>query len=158
MNENNDSIVARTALKIKQLRQLHHYTQEEVAKQLGFTKSAYSKIERGLTIPTVVLLQKLADIFDEHIVYFFLDEEPKTRKDKETETQKQRVEALEKEVKRQEKEFKGSLKMHTRASEKLYIMQQESDRRFATQQEAMNKLQTRLQALESRLHPQTSKT
>lgn len=149
MDEKKEAIVEAVALKIKELRQTHHFTQEEVSRQLGFTKSAYSKIERGLTVPTVVLLQKLADIFDESILYFFLDEKPKARKDKETETQKQRIQALEAELIRQEKEFKGSLKMHTRVSEKLYNMQQENNKRFATLQEAIDKLRLQLQALQT---------
>lgn len=39
-------------------------TQDEVAEKLGIGQEAVSRIERGITIPTIIRLGELSDIFD----------------------------------------------------------------------------------------------
>ena len=50
--------------RIKALRTVKNYTQEQVAEQLGISRQKYARIESGLNSITLVLLTKLADIFD----------------------------------------------------------------------------------------------
>ena len=62
-----------SALKI--LRNIKKLSQDDIANELNIDKSYYSKVERGLTNPTIVYLRNLAQILevelnelvDEHI-------------------------------------------------------------------------------------------
>lgn len=49
--------------RIKSIRQQQNRTQEEIARQCGFTKSLLSKIENGKTMPPVATLMKIAEAF-----------------------------------------------------------------------------------------------
>lgn len=64
--------------RIKALRTVKNYTQEQVAEQLGISRQKYARIESGLNSITLVLLTKLADIFDVTVgdITKVLDEEP----------------------------------------------------------------------------------
>lgn len=47
---------------IRELREQHHWTQEQMAEKLGITRNGYAKIERGESIPNLERLDKIADI------------------------------------------------------------------------------------------------
>lgn len=55
--------------RLKSLRKENGYTQEDVAKKLGLTKSAYGYYEQGKTVPDAHTLSKLANIFDVSVDY-----------------------------------------------------------------------------------------
>lgn len=48
---------------LKDLRKENKYTQEDIAKKIGITKSAYGYYEQGKTVPDAHTLSKLASIF-----------------------------------------------------------------------------------------------
>ena len=50
--------------KLKQLRQEKGVKQEEVAKAIGITKSAYSNYEQGIREPSFQILVQLCKYFD----------------------------------------------------------------------------------------------
>lgn len=54
----------KTYEKIRELRENHHWTQEDVAKKIDLTPQGYAKIERGETRLTLERLEQFADIFD----------------------------------------------------------------------------------------------
>jgi transcriptional regulator with XRE-family HTH domain len=72
--------------RIKKLRISKDYSQEEMADELGLSKSGYNKIETGVTDPSAKRLQAIAKILEVDITAFFTDskapkisEEPKTQ-------------------------------------------------------------------------------
>lgn len=46
------------------LRNLHEYSQEEVAEKVGVSRQAYAKWEKGETMPDIERCQKLATLYD----------------------------------------------------------------------------------------------
>lgn len=61
------------AQKIRRLRQNRDLSQDNMADELGITKGAYSKIERGVTAITVDRLSEIAGILKVAIHLFFQD-------------------------------------------------------------------------------------
>lgn len=59
------------AQRIRRIRQNRDLSQDNVADELGITKGAYSKIERGVTAISVDRLDQLSKIFDIGIHVFF---------------------------------------------------------------------------------------
>ncbi|WP_053178038.1 helix-turn-helix domain-containing protein [Peribacillus loiseleuriae] len=57
--------------RIKEIRLSKRLTQEELADKLELTKSYISKLENGITIPSIYFLYNLADIFEVTIQDFF---------------------------------------------------------------------------------------
>lgn len=53
--------------KIKQLREVRQWTQEEMAQELNMTTKGYAKIERGETLSNLPRLEQIAEIFGMHI-------------------------------------------------------------------------------------------
>ena len=51
-------------IKLKVLRSLKGLSQDDIANKLDIDKSYYSKVERGLTNPTLLYLKNLAEILD----------------------------------------------------------------------------------------------
>ncbi len=49
--------------KIRELRQQHHLTQEQVAELIHMSKNGYANIERGQTSISINRLEKLAEVF-----------------------------------------------------------------------------------------------
>ncbi len=49
--------------KIKNLRELHKYTQAELAKKLGITRSSVNAWEMGISVPSTQYLVELSNIF-----------------------------------------------------------------------------------------------
>ncbi len=52
------------SIRLKELRKEFNYTQEDIAKKIGITKSAYGYYEQEKTVPDAYTLEKLADIFN----------------------------------------------------------------------------------------------
>ena len=50
--------------KIKQLREAHQWTQEEMAQKLSMTTKGYAKIERGETISNLPRFEQIAEVFN----------------------------------------------------------------------------------------------
>lgn len=72
--------------RIRKLREKNDLSQENMAFELGISKSAYNKIETGVTDPSAKRLQAIAKILEVDITEFFTDskaakisEEPKTQ-------------------------------------------------------------------------------
>ena len=57
------------AVNITELRKEMHLTQAELADQLGYTDKAISKWERAESIPDVIILKQLADLFEVTLDY-----------------------------------------------------------------------------------------
>ncbi len=64
-NEMQDSeYLKRIGTKLRILRSLKNYSQDYIANKLGIDKSYYSKVERGITNPTLLYIKHLAEVFD----------------------------------------------------------------------------------------------
>ncbi|WP_293730913.1 helix-turn-helix transcriptional regulator [uncultured Actinobacillus sp.] len=61
--------------KIKMMRELNQWTQEEVAEKLGMSTTGYAKIERGQTNVSVEKLKQIAQIFNINIAQLLDDNE-----------------------------------------------------------------------------------
>ncbi|MGG9964726.1 helix-turn-helix domain-containing protein [Ferruginibacter sp. SUN106] len=59
------------AYRIRKLRESKDYSQENMAGELGISTSAYSKIERGITDPSVGRIGEIAKILEVDIIFFF---------------------------------------------------------------------------------------
>ena len=59
------------AYRIRKLRESKDYSQENMAGELNISTSAYSKIERGITDPSISRVDAIAKILDVDITYFF---------------------------------------------------------------------------------------
>ncbi len=51
-------------LKLKVIRSLRGMSQDDIVNKLDIDKSYYSKVERGLTNPTLLYMKNLAEILD----------------------------------------------------------------------------------------------
>ncbi len=54
---------------VKELREANKWTQEFVAKKIDIAYQSYQNYERGITLPSIKNLIKLADLFDVSIDY-----------------------------------------------------------------------------------------
>ena len=63
-----------TAYRIRKLRERKDYSQQNMADELGISISAYSKIERGVTDPSVGRVEEIAKILEVDVTYFFQEE------------------------------------------------------------------------------------
>ena len=54
----------RIAMQIVEMRERHGLTQSQLAERCGIDQADISRIERGSTSPTVLILQRLADALD----------------------------------------------------------------------------------------------
>lgn len=59
--------------KIRQLREIHQFTQENMAERLNMSSSAYAKLERGEQKIYTEKLEQIAKIFNMDMVDFFTD-------------------------------------------------------------------------------------
>ena len=59
------------ATRIRKIRMAKDYSQEYVSMQLGITMSAYSKIERGITDPSLSRMIQIATILEFELSDFF---------------------------------------------------------------------------------------
>jgi len=62
------------AYRIRKLRESKDYSQENMAGELNISTSAYSKIERGVTDPSIGRLTEIAKILEVDITYFFIEQ------------------------------------------------------------------------------------
>ena len=62
------------AERIKNLRELHKYTQADLAKKLGITRSSVNAWEMGISIPSTQYIIELANIFSVSTDYLLLGE------------------------------------------------------------------------------------
>ncbi len=67
------------AYRIRKLRESKDYSQENMAGELGISTSAYSKIERGVTDPSIGRITEIAKILEVDITYFFQEQEQLNR-------------------------------------------------------------------------------
>ncbi len=51
-------------IKLKVLRSLKGFSQDDIANKLDIDKSYYSKVERGLTNPTLLYLKNLSEVLE----------------------------------------------------------------------------------------------
>lgn len=58
----------RLGLKLKILRSIKKLSQDDIANRLNIDKSYYSKVERGLTNPTILYMKHLSEILDIEMV------------------------------------------------------------------------------------------
>ena len=49
--------------KIRKLREIHQWTQEEMAEKATLSKNGYANIERGESVPNIESLEKIANVF-----------------------------------------------------------------------------------------------
>lgn len=61
--------------KIKMMREMNQWTQEDVAEKLGMSTTGYAKIERGQTNVSVEKLKQIAQIFNINIAQLLDDNE-----------------------------------------------------------------------------------
>ncbi|WP_334108267.1 helix-turn-helix domain-containing protein [Methylobacillus sp.] len=73
MTQNTKQLAAQIGRSIARHRQGLGITQDQVAEKLGIGNEAVSRMERGITIPTIARLAELADIFDCGIEELLLD-------------------------------------------------------------------------------------
>lgn len=60
--------------KVREIRQKHGHTLEELGDKLSFNPSNLSKIERGIRKPTIELIEQIAKLYDVPLSYFFGEE------------------------------------------------------------------------------------
>ncbi len=58
------SYLKKIGLKLKILRSLKGFSQDEVVNKLNVDKSYYSKVERGLTNPSILYLKHVAELLN----------------------------------------------------------------------------------------------
>ena len=71
-----ENLKAVIAANVAELRRKHNMTQQELAEKLNYTDKAISKWERGESIPDVLVLKIMADLFGVTVDYFLEAEHP----------------------------------------------------------------------------------
>lgn len=71
-----DDLKSVIAANIADLRRKHNMTQLDLAEQLNYTDKAISKWERGESIPDVLVLKHIADLFDVTVDYLLEEDHP----------------------------------------------------------------------------------
>ncbi len=71
-----DNLKSIIAANISDLRRRHNMTQLELAERLNYTDKAISKWERGESIPDVLVLKQIADLFGVTVDYLLQEEHP----------------------------------------------------------------------------------
>lgn len=71
-----DNLKAVIAANISDLRRKHNMTQLDLAEKLNYTDKAISKWERGESIPDVLVLKNIADLFEVTVDYLLEEEHP----------------------------------------------------------------------------------
>ena len=69
--ERNDGLVQRIGSRLKMLRKQREMTLNELARQAHLSPSLFSRIENGLTMPSIQTLQLIADTLKIDIGFFF---------------------------------------------------------------------------------------
>lgn len=71
-----ENLKAVIAGNIAELRKKKNMTQMDLAQKLNYTDKAISKWERGESIPDVIVLKNIADLFDVSVDYLLISEHP----------------------------------------------------------------------------------
>lgn len=71
-----DNLKAVVAANISDLRRKHNMTQLDLAEKLNYTDKAISKWERGESIPDVLVLKNIADLFEVTVDYLLQEDHP----------------------------------------------------------------------------------
>lgn len=73
-----ESLRAVIAMNLSELRKSHGMTQQELAEKLNYTDKAISKWERGESVPDILVLKQIADMFGVTVDYLLYEthEEP----------------------------------------------------------------------------------
>ncbi len=74
-----DNLKAVIAVNIAELRRKHGMTQLDLAEKLNYTDKAISKWERGESIPDVLVLKSIADLFGVTVDYLLEDVHPRVQ-------------------------------------------------------------------------------
>lgn len=61
---NDSEYLKKIGLKLKILRSLKGYSQDDIINKLNIDKSYYSKTERGLTNPTLLYIKHIAEVLE----------------------------------------------------------------------------------------------
>lgn len=75
-----DKIIQNVSTNIAKLRKHHNYTQLELAEKIGYSDKSISKWERGEALPDLIVLVKLANLFDVSLNDLILDDSIKLKK------------------------------------------------------------------------------
>ena len=84
-----DNLKSVIATNIADLRRKHQMTQLDLAEKLNYTDKAISKWERGESIPDVIVLKNIADLFGVTVDYLLEDVHPEPIQDKANETEEE---------------------------------------------------------------------
>jgi transcriptional regulator with XRE-family HTH domain len=98
--------------KIKEIRELKGYKQDDLANHLGLVRSSYNKIENAKTALTIENLQKIADFLGvsvEEILFDKQSSQDTTEKDRRIRELEQEKRLLEWELGLREKEYKTTM-------------------------------------------------
>jgi len=74
----------KVSYKIRKLRESKDLKQKHVADELNISESAYSKIERGITDPSIGRLEQIAKILGVTVSYFFQETMPPVKLEEES--------------------------------------------------------------------------
>ena len=61
---NNKEFLKKVGLKLKVIRSLRGISQDDIVNKLDIDKSYYSKVESGLTNPTLIYMKNLSDFLE----------------------------------------------------------------------------------------------
>lgn len=61
---NDPAYLKKIGMKLRILRSLKDFSQDDLANKLDIDKSYYSKVERGLANPTILYLKHLSELFE----------------------------------------------------------------------------------------------
>jgi transcriptional regulator with XRE-family HTH domain len=75
--ENKDTLARTIGSRLKNLRKDSRLTQKKLAEATGLSSGLLSRIENGLTMPSIPTLQIISNVLKTEIGYFFQDEEEK---------------------------------------------------------------------------------
>ncbi|UOY89978.1 helix-turn-helix domain-containing protein [Bacillus glycinifermentans] len=70
----NNAVAKLVGRKLRKIRDKRNYSQRKLAEKLGVSDSYLSKVEKGQPV-SLKLLERIADILNVHISYFFIEDD-----------------------------------------------------------------------------------
>ncbi|WP_181217266.1 helix-turn-helix domain-containing protein [Bacillus subtilis] len=70
----NNAVAKLVGRKLRKIRDKRNYSQRQLAEKLGVSDSYLSKVEKGQPV-SLKLLERIADILNVHISYFFIEDD-----------------------------------------------------------------------------------
>ncbi|KAA6451295.1 helix-turn-helix domain-containing protein [Bacillus swezeyi] len=70
----NNVVAKLVGRKLREIRDKRNYSQRQLAEKLGVSDSYLSKVEKGQPV-SLKLLERIADILNVHISYFFIEDD-----------------------------------------------------------------------------------